>query len=637
MNNTPTKRIDPFRPLQVNQVNVGGFFGPRIDTIATKTAHVLLDRCIAAGMLDQVDPLRPNPGIVIPIASGHGTSPQVFWDSDLAKSIETAAYALHRRPDPVIEARVDEVIEAYGRLQEPDGYLNSWYIRIQPGYRWRNLRENHELYCAGHLIEAAVAWFHATGKRRFVDILCRYADHIAQTFGAESGQIPGYPGHPEIELALVRLARATGQQRYLDLARYFVDQRGASPFFFDDEARARGEDPADYVHQTLEYCQAHRPLREQDRIVGHAVRAAYLYSGMADVAAEFGDTSLDAPLEKLWSHLTERNLYVTGGFGPSAHNEGLTFDYDLPNDTAYAETCASVALVFWASRMLGRAPDSRFADVMEQALYNGVLSGISLDGERFFYDNPLESRGDHHRWTWHRCPCCPPNISRLITSIGSYLYGVSFDEIAVHLYCTNTAELNCGGQKVRIAVQTDYPADGRIRMTIDPDVQASFRLALRLPGWCRAARLTRNGQVIETLPEKGYLRLAGPWSPGDVVELDLDMPPRVIFSHPKVGANQGRLALARGPVVYCLEQADNGEGLNSLIVRSGADWRVASLPHLSDLPLLEVEGTAETADLSSLYSASAPARSGALIRAVPYHAWDNRGSGEMLVWMRYEG
>ncbi|MBE7203894.1 MAG: glycoside hydrolase family 127 protein, partial [Parafilimonas terrae] len=398
-----------YRPPSVDRVRVEGFFGPRLDTIAAVTAHTLLDRCIAAGMLDQVDPDRPNPGLRIPYQGDNSTvTTQMFWDSDLGKSIEAAAYALFRKPDPALEARIDAIVDAYARLQDTDGYLNSWYQRIEPGKRWTNLRDCHELYDAGHLIEGAVAYYHATGKRRLLDIVARYADHIARVLGPGPGQKPGYCGHPEIELALVKLGRATGEQRYLDLARYFVDQRGARPSYFDAEARERGEDPATYHFGTYQYSQSHEPVREQRHVVGHAVRAAYLYSGMADVATEFGDDSLTPALEALWSHLVDRNLYVTGGFGPSAHNEGLTFDYDLPNETAYAETCAAVALVFWASRMLGRGPDRRYADVMEQALYNGALVGLSLDGTRFFYDNPLESRGAHHRWTWHRCPCCPP-------------------------------------------------------------------------------------------------------------------------------------------------------------------------------------------------------------------------------------
>ena len=380
---------------------------------------ILYDRCVAAGMFDQIDPDRPVPEMRMPFHTRADGTPdtvnvQMFWDSDVAKVIETAAYALYRKPNPDLEAKIDAIIDMFAKLQEPDGYLNSWFIRMQPGKRWTNLRDCHELYCAGHLIEAAVAYFHATGKRKLLDVMCRYADHIDATLRAAApARSAGYCGHEEIELALVRLGRATGEQRYLDLARYFVDERGQQPHYFDVEAAGARRRPASSSGtSTYEYNQSHLPVREQTKVVGHAVRAMYLYSGMADVATEFGDDSLTDALKVLWDDLTTKQMYVTGGIGPAASNEGFTDYYDLPNETAYAETCASVGLVMWASRMLGRGPDRRYADIMERALYNGALVGPRRStAPKFFYDNPLESRGGHHRWTWHRCPCCPPNIA----------------------------------------------------------------------------------------------------------------------------------------------------------------------------------------------------------------------------------
>ncbi|TIW70402.1 MAG: glycoside hydrolase family 127 protein, partial [Mesorhizobium sp.] len=435
-----------FRPLPVPQVDVRGFWGDRVDAVAARTAEILYERCVEARMLEQIDPDRPSPGVVIPFHSpspdeaanpgftGSTVTTQMFWDSDWGKTIETAAYSLYRRRNDALEKKIDAVIDLYGRLQQSDGYLSSWYQRIQPGLRWTNLRDCHELYCAGHLIEGAVAYFQATGKRKLLDIMCRYVDHIADTFGPEPGKKKGYCGHEEIELALVKLSRATGEQKYMDLAKYFIDQRGQQPHYFDEEARARGADPKAYHFKTYEYNQSHKPVREQDKVVGHAVRAMYLFSGMADVATEYGDDTLRAALDRLWDDLTTKSLYVTGGLGPSAHNEGFTSDYDLPNETAYAETCAAVGLVFWSSRMLGMGPNARYADMMERALYNGSISGLSLDGSLFFYENPLESRGRHNRWKWHRCPCCPPNIGRMVASIGSYFYGLADDALAVHLY-----------------------------------------------------------------------------------------------------------------------------------------------------------------------------------------------------------
>ncbi|MCW6511572.1 glycoside hydrolase family 127 protein [Lichenifustis flavocetrariae] len=638
---TATPAQAKFRPPTVDQVRVEGFFGTRIDTIATVTAHTLLDRCEQAGMLDQVDPDRPNPGLRIPFQAGNATvSTQMFWDSDFGKSIETAAYALFRKPDPVLEARVDAIVEAYARLQDDDGYLNSWYQRIEPGKRWSNLRDCHELYDAGHLMERAVAYFHATGKRRLLDIMARYADHIATVFGPNPGQRRGYCGHPEIELALVKLGRATGEQRYLDLARFFIDERGAQPSFYDAEARARGQDPVDYHFGTYQYMQAHEPVREQRHVVGHAVRAAYLYAGMADVSTEFGDATLRPALEALWDHLTQKNLYVTGGFGPSAQNEGLTFDYDLPNETAYAETCAAVALVFWASRMLGLGADGRYGDVMERALYNGALAGLSLDGTRFFYENPLESRGAHHRWTWHRCPCCPPNIARLVASVGTYAYGVSDDTVAVHLYCESVADLVVGGTALRLRQATRYPAEGEVTVKLEPATPSDFTLSLRLPGWAQSVTLRLNGEPVETLAltAQGYLHLRRCWTAGDRVDLSFDMSVRRLHANPRIGVDQGRVALMRGPLVYCLEGADNGNTLNAVILSPNSSFRCEAVAELGDAVMLVTESVREvTADPRALYTVAAPERAPTATRAVPYYAWDNRAPGEMLVWVRQEG
>nr|WP_320143907.1 beta-L-arabinofuranosidase domain-containing protein [uncultured Cohaesibacter sp.] len=625
-----------FRPLAVNQIEVSGFFGPKLDVIATTTAKILFDRCIEARMLEQVDPDLPNPGIVIPFQHNNTVTTQMFWDSDFGKSIETAAYALNRKSDAELEARVDEVIDAYGRLQAEDGYLNSWYLRIEPGKRWTNLRDRHELYNAGHLMEGAIAYYHATGKRKFLDIMCRYADCIDATFGPEAGKKRGYPGHPELELALIKLGRVTGEQRYLDLAKFFVDIRGETPNYFDAEAHARGEKPEDFHFSTLEYCQAHKPVLAQREVVGHAVRAAYLYAGMADVATEFSDASLDPALNALWAHLTERNLYVTGGFGPSKDNEGLTFDYDLPNDSAYAETCAAVALVFWASRMLGREPDARYGDVMERAIYNNVLSGLSDDGSHFFYDNPLESHGYHHRWRWHRCPCCPPNVSRLLASIGTYFYGVAQDEIAVHLYCTNKAELTVAGHKVTLGQTTNYPVDGLIAFQIEPEEACMFTLSLRIPDWADGYSLKLNGTALDTKPEKGYIRLEREWQAGDTLTLDLDMQPHKLYANTQVAHDQGRTALLRGPFVYCIEGVDHDAPLNTYLVKDSVPIETSRIDKWPDTVALKMEALVEYRKDDTLYNTEPPLRKPATLKAIPYYLWDNREPGEMLVWLRRE-
>ena len=380
-------------------------------------------------------------------------------------------------------------------------------------------------------------------------------------------------------------------------------------------------------------------MREQDKVVGHAVRAMYLYSGVADVATETGDESLVAPLERLWADLTGKNLYVTGGLGPSQANEGFTFDYDLPNESAYAETCAAVALVFWANRMLGRGPDNRFGDVMERALYNGALSGLSLDGTKFFYENPLASRGDHNRWTWHRCPCCPPNIARLVASVGSYAYGEAKGEAAVHLYGAGRADLDIGGgRRLRLAQATDYPWNGAVRLTVGLDAPADCALSLRIPGWAGPTILAVNGEPIDlaAVTERGYAVLRRTWRDGDTVQLEIEMEAKRLYANPKVRQDAGRVALQRGPLVYCVEAVDNGTGLDGLSLPATAEIRETFMPDvLGGVVALTASAERDDADWGpDLYRETPPERRPAALTAVPYYAWDNRDSGEMLVWLR---
>jgi DUF1680 family protein len=638
-----------FRPLPVPSVDLYGLFGDRQDAICDSTAETLLDRCVEAGMLQAIDTSQPSPGVVIPPKSMSPTVPateqkamvstQMFWDSDFGKSIETVAYSLYRRPNPQLEARVDEIVDMYEKLQDADGYLNSWFQRIQPGRRWTNLRDHHELYCAGHLIEGAVAYYQATDKRKLLDIMCRYADYMIDVFGHGPGKLAGYCGHEEIELALVKLARVTGRGKYLDLSKFFIDQRGTQPNFFDGEALRDGRDPKHYLFGTYEYGQAHQPVREQKKVVGHAVRAMYLYSGMADIATEYNDNSLTSALETLWDDLTTKQMYVTGGIGPAAANEGFTDYYDLPNESAYAETCASVGLVFWANRMLGRGPNRRYADVMEQALYNGAMAGLSLDGRTFFYENPLESAGKHHRWVWHHCPCCPPNIARLLASVGSYMYAVADDEVAVHLYGESKARFEMAGAKVELAQKTNYPWDGAIRFDITVDKPARFALSLRIPEWADGgATLKVNGKAIDVSSASidGYARIDREWKSGDHVDLDIPLQTRSLFANPRVRQDAGRAALMRGPMVYCLEATDNGEGLNAIeLTTPAAQASTSELPSLRGAIAIDLPVRRNDADWgATLYRTAPPESRPATARFVPYPLWDNREPGEMLVWVR---
>ena len=625
--------------MNFNDVTItGDFWRERLDTVLTKTIPSQYEQLRENGILESLTIPSPPPPLRIPIR-GHGLTTQVFWDSDVGKWIEIASYGLSFRRDETIERQIEEIIDLLAAAQLPDGYLNCWYIGREIENRWTNLRDKHELYCAGHLLEGAVAYFDATGRRRLLDIMIRYVDHIAATFGTGPGQKPGYCGHPEIELALVKLYRVTGDQKHLDLAAYFVDQRGASPHYFDIEAKARGDSPGNYYFKTYEYSQSHKPVREQDKVVGHAVRAMYLYAAMADLAAETGDASLKAACERLWADVTSKRMYVTAGLGPSASNEGFTADYDLPNATAYAETCASVALIFWAQRMLNLDCDGTYADVMELAFYNGALSGLSRDGTHYFYENPLESSGDHHRWTWHPCPCCPMNVARLIGSVGGYIYSVGDDLLAVHMYCGSTAGVTVGGNPIRITQETDYPWSGEVRLEFETGSPVEFELRLRIPGWARGAAASVNGKAIavEAATRNGYLAIARQWRPGDAVSLDLPMPPERIYAHPEVRMDIGRVALGRGPLVYCAEEADNPGGrVQRLKLPRNSDLRTE---RRNDVLGGIVTLTADASRLADgdwqgvLYRTKPPAEAHTILTAVPYHLWSNREKGSMTVWL----
>jgi uncharacterized protein len=619
------------------------FLAPRIKTNRESTIPTIHKQLRATGRLAAWDGRwrkgDPNP-------------PHVFWDSDIAKWIEGAAYSLKTHPDKKLERALDALIAGFAKLQRRDGYLNSHYAQIAPQQRFNNLRDRHELYCAGHLIEAAIAYFDATGKRAFLDAMRRYADHIDATFGPERGKLRGYCGHQEIELALVKLHRATGEARYLKLAQFFIEERGRGRVawskrdgsreryrhYYDAEATERGEDPSKFWAKTYEYLQAHKPVRLQTQVVGHAVRAMYMYCGMADLEllGAHGGAPFMPALEKLWAHLTTRRMYVTGGIGPSAANEGFTSDYDLPDETAYAETCAGIGLIYWAHRMLQLTGDGVYADALERALYNNVLAGVSLDGTLFNYVNPLASRGAHHRQSFFTCACCPPNVVRLLASLGQYAYSTDADGVWVHLYAQSRARLDAHGAV--IAQRAAFPAEGRIDLALTLDAPKRMTVRLRVPGWSENSFLRVNGGVVEAADavfERGYLHLAREWRSGDTITLDLDLSPQLVRAHPAVPQALGRVALQRGPLVYCVEQVDNGAQLDALLVGSAIAWeeqprRGSALPALI-APGLRV--SAEGWD-GALYRTADPNLTQVRIVAVPYCEWDNRTQGEMRVWMR---
>lgn len=627
----PKTKIQKLIPLPLCQVQINdGFWAPKLKTNREVTIPAIYQRCEETGRIDAWK-LDWKPGMP--------NKPHVFWDSDVAKWMEAAAYSLATHPEPQLETRLESVIDMIAQAQQQDGYLNTHFTVVRPEMRFANLRDWHELYCAGHLIEAAVAYFHGTEKKKFLDVVCRYADLIGSVFGTQPGQKRGYDGHEEIELALVKLYHTAGERRYLQLAKYFIDERGRQPHYFDLEAKIRGEDPASYWAKTHEYTQSHIPVREQTVPGGHAVRGMYLYSAMADLTAEFNDQELLTACRSIWRHLVAKRMYVTGGIGSSRTNEGYTFDYDLRNETAYAETCAAIGLILFTHRLLQIEPNGVYTDVLERALYNGALSGVSLRGDRFFYENPLESRGNHHRWEWHECSCCPPNIARLLASLGQYIYSRHENELYVHLYVGGSVAFDVAGKALKLTQQTEYPWDGKIHLQIDTAAPIAFTPALRIPGWCRAPEIAINGENVLTssVLQKGYAKLQRVWQPGDMIELDLPMQVERMQAHPNVRANCGRVALQRGPLVYCLEEIDNGKNLNDLVLPREGKLDVQFEKNLLG-GIAVITGRAKRRALdqweNALYKTAALKIEDQELKAMPYFAWDNREPGEMLVWIR---
>ena len=631
---TIKRQLEPVPFTQVSLEDT--FWAPRLEANRTVTLPHIYRQCEAAGRFSAFDLnfQRPVPSPIV----------LIFGDSDAAKWLEAASYALAIHPDPALAALVDGVADKIIHAQQSDGYLNTHFTVVQPEMRWRNLRDWHEMYCAGHLIEGAVAHYQATGQRKLLEALCRYADHIDATFGREPGKKRGYCGHPEIELALVKLYHATNNPRYLKLATYFIDERGKEPKYFTIEARERGEDPASFWAKTYDYCQAQVPVREQTKVVGHAVRAMYLLSAMADLAHENNDPTLLATCQRLWNNLITRRMYLTGGIGPSRHNEGFTEDYDLPDETAYAETCATIGLILWNHRMLQFAGESKYADVIERGLYNGFLSGLSLDGARFFYENPLASAGAHHRQSWFECPCCPPNVARVLASLGGYFYSTGPKDVWVHLFAQGKADLKVNGRKVVLRQMTKYPWEGVVKFEVGVAEPQTFTLHLRVPGWCERWSFHINGTLLTGLAPaaNGYLAVEREWRPGDSVEYRMEMPIQTVWAHPAVRYLQGRMALQRGPLVYCLEGVDHsGIALDRIAIDPAlVGSNQFAVEHqdrlLGGVSLLHGKGCVvdEEGWDSVLYQHGRPSIKSMEITAIPYYAWDNRAPGEMRVWIR---
>lgn len=621
-------KVEKMTDLMRAHVHVtGGFWGNRRAIARENGLMAVYERFSDTGRFGALD---------FTWKEGMPDKPHIFWDSDIAKWIEAAAYLLVERRDAKIEKLVDEAVDKIEAHQRPDGYFNIYFDTCEPEKRFMRYTE-HELYDLGHLIEAAIAYKEATGKDKLLNLMIKYASLVDRVFRVEHTAGFDTPGHPEIELALFKLYRATGDEKWLTLMRYFIDTRGTS----------KRDRTYDVFGGKMSYAQAHKPVREQTTAEGHSVRACYLYAGMADLAWQDGDQALSRACERLFTNITQRRMYITGGIGSSHVGEAFTIDYDLMNRTAYAETCAALSLALFARRMSRIQPRGVYADVAELALYNGMLAGISLDGTRFFYENPLEVHPDivhfndyygktkDHMPITRRvkvfdCSCCPPNVLRVIGSIGDFACTQGADTLYIHHYMSCDAQTRFG----HVALQTAYPYDGHVEVTPAP---GTYVIALRIPGWAKKWTLMVNGAPATCESRDGYASIVRTWTAGDVLCLDIPLDVRFVAAHPALHEDCGRVSVMRGPLVYCLEEQDNGKYLKDIKLARGEEAAIKEDAALG-VPVIDLPATRrDWPDSAPLYMEDNGARRVPVTaRFIPYFAWANRDEGEMLVWTDIE-
>ena len=615
-------------PVSFSQVNVtDNFWKPKIDKVATKTlAACIYQTEVATGRIRNFEKVARKKG-----EKHEG----IFYDdSDVFKALEAMGYSLKTHPSVDMEKKCDEWIDKIAAAQQPDGYLNTFYTLTNLQDRYSDM-SMHEDYNAGHMIEAGVAYFNATGKRKLLDVCIRWADHFDSIFGPSKRH--WVTGHQELELALVKLFKVTGNKKYLQLADWLLGERG--------HRNAKGYTWTDW--KDTAYAQDAVPVKDQKEITGHAVRAMYLYTGAADVATQTGDTGYLKAMRRVWEDVVYRNMYITGGIGSAGSNEGFSKDFDLPNEQAYCETCASVGMVFWNQRMNSLTMNSSYIDILERSLYNGALDGLSLSGDRFFYGNPLASKGQHQRKEWFGTACCPSNIARLVASLGSYIYATTDRSIYVNLFVGSSTNLSLANGSVNVKMATNYPWDGKINLQIDPVKKSFFGLYLRIPGWVQGKTYTNglyeyanfkadnyslkvNGKDVVTKVESGYVVIEREWKIGDQVTYDLPMQVNRLISSSDLKFDNNRVAIQRGPIVYCVEGADNDNKAWNFILPSTVDFEISDQTILDEpikalsaiVPVLSV-----SADGSSLQTQKKK------ITAIPYYTWANRGKNEMQVWL----
>lgn len=618
----------PIDPVPFTSVKVtDSFWGQRLQASREVTIPLAFSKCEETGRYENfIKAAHPSDTYKV-----EGLS---FDDTDVYKTIEGASYSLQTYPDKKLQKYIDSILVIVAGAQEPDGYLyTARTMNPKHPHNWAGKERwvavenlSHEFYNLGHMVEGAVAHYQATGKRNFLDIAIKYADCVCREIGNGPEQKKYVPGHQIAEMALVKLYMVTGDKKYLDQAKFFLDTRG-------------------YTSRKDAYSQAHKPVVEQDEAVGHAVRAVYMYSGMADVAAITGDSSYIKAIDKIWDNIVSKKIYVTGGIGARHAGEAFGNNYELPNQSAYCETCAAIGNVYMNYRLFLLHGDAKYFDVLERTLYNGLISGVSLDGGSFFYPNPLSSSGKYSRKPWFGCACCPSNVSRFIPSLPGYVYAVKDDQVYVNLFLSNKAELKVDKKKIILEQETDYPWKGDIRLKITQGNQ-NFTMKLRIPGWVRGNvlpsdlyayadnqkpvyRVSVNGQTVESDVNNGYLSIARKWKKGDVVEVHFDMLPRIVKANPKVEADRGRVAVERGPIVYCAEWPDNRFNVHSVLLNQHPQFKVTEKPEL----LYGINQLTTDAQALSYDMAGKLVAKDVELTLIPYYAWAHRGEGDMEVWL----
>ncbi|HRZ97812.1 MAG TPA: glycoside hydrolase family 127 protein [Paludibacter sp.] len=622
----------PISPVPFTAVKVtDAFWGQRLKASREVTIPLAFSKCEETGRYENfVKAAKPSETYKV-----EGFS---FDDTDVYKTIEGASYSMQTYPDKKLDKYIDSVLTIVAKAQEPDGYLyTARTMNPKHPHNWsgnkRWVKEedlSHELYNLGHMIEGAVAHYQATGKRNFLDIAIKYADCAVREVGEKPGQITVVPGHQIAEMALCKLYVATGEKRYLDFAKFLLDKRG-------------------YTERKNDYSQSHKPVIQQDEAVGHAVRAAYMYTGMADVAALTGDTGYIHAIDRIWENIVNKKLYITGGIGATSHGEAFGENYELPNMSAYCETCAAIGNVYMNYRLFLLHGEAKYFDVLERTLYNGLISGVSLDGGGFFYPNPLESNGQHQRQAWFGCACCPSNIARFIPSVPGYVYAVHNEDLYVNLFMSNTSSIPVHGKKVTLTQSTTYPWNGDVKLNVIPSSKQKLNLKIRIPGWVQGQvvpgnlysfndkktlsyNIKVNGQAVTSQIDKGYFSINRTWKKGDVVEIHFDMEPRTVKANPLVAADRGKIAVERGPVVYCAEWPDNNFSVLSVVMNRKPVFEVEKKPDL----LFGITQLKTDAQVLSYNAQGKIAASDVTLTMIPYYAWAHRGNGEMAVWLPNE-